>query len=116
MRVLADENFDNNILVGLRRALPNIDVIRVQDTEIFHASDPAVLEWAAREGRIVLTHDIQTMAGFAVNRVKAVLPMPGVIEVAQDYPIGRAIEELSIIIGAGSPDDFESQVKFVPMF
>jgi predicted nuclease of predicted toxin-antitoxin system len=116
MRFLADENFNNRLLSGLLAALPELDVIRVQDTEIYEAPDPVVLEWAAREGRILLTHDVQTMPGFAASRVKAGLPMPGVIIVAQDVlSYGKVIEELAIIIGAGTPEDFENLVKFVPI-
>ena len=116
MRFLADENFNHRILAGLLIALPDLDVIRVQDTEIYQAPDPVVLEWAAQEGRILLTHDVQTIPGHAVARVKAGLPMPCVIEVAQDtVSFGRLIEELSIMIGAGKPEDFDNLVKFVPL-
>jgi hypothetical protein len=38
-----------------------------------------------------------------------------VIEVAQAVSYGRLIEELAIIIGAGTPGDFDNQVKFVPI-
>jgi Domain of unknown function (DUF5615) len=50
MRFLADENFDNQILKGLRNSIPNFDIVRVQDTEIYHSSDQQVLEWAAGKG------------------------------------------------------------------
>ncbi len=116
MRFLADENFNNRILTGLLITLPDLDVIRVQDTEIYEAPDPVVLEWAAKEGRILLTHDVQTVPGYATSRVKSGLPMPGVVVVAQDVlSYGKVIEELAIIIGAGKLDDFENQVKFVPI-
>ncbi len=65
MRFLADENFDNHILEGVRRENPDIDVVRVQDTEIYEADDPIVLEWAAKENRILLTHDVRTMSRYA---------------------------------------------------
>ena len=57
MRVAADENFDNRILRGLLRVISNLDVIRIQDTEIFGLEDPAVLEWCMTEGRVLLSHD-----------------------------------------------------------
>jgi hypothetical protein len=104
MRFLADENFNNRVLAGLRIALPDIDVIRVQDSEIYGFPDPAVLNWAAINGRIILTHDVQTMTKYAYERIEAGLPMPGVIEVDSDLPIG-----------AGTVDDFENQVKYVPL-
>lgn len=53
MRLLAD------VLRGLRRVEPRLDIVRVQDTAIAQAADPVVLEWAANEDRILLTHDVQ---------------------------------------------------------
>jgi Domain of unknown function (DUF5615) len=50
--LLADENFDNRILRGILLKDSDIDVVRVQDTQIYQADDPTVLEWAANEGRI----------------------------------------------------------------
>ena len=44
MRFLSDENFDNRILKALCEVLPDIDIIHVQDTEIYQAPDPLVLE------------------------------------------------------------------------
>ena len=60
MRFLADENFDNRILEGVFRENPDFDVIRVQDTEVYQAPDPMILEWVAKEGRILLTRDVNT--------------------------------------------------------
>ena len=48
LRFVADENFNNRILRALRRDTPELDIIRVQDTEIYQADDPTVLEWAAQ--------------------------------------------------------------------
>ncbi len=54
LRLAADENFDGRIVRGLLRLLPNLDLVRVQDTALAEAQDEAVLEWAAREERLVL--------------------------------------------------------------
>jgi hypothetical protein len=51
MRFAADENFDGRILAGLRARLPDIDILRVQDTEKHQASDDTLLAWLADEGR-----------------------------------------------------------------
>lgn len=69
IRLLADENFNGDILRGLQRRVPAIDVPRVQDLSIRGADDEAVLEWAAAEGRMVLTHDVSTLIDFAWKRV-----------------------------------------------
>lgn len=115
MRLLADENFHNDILRALLRSDPELDIIRVQDTELYQASDPVVLAWAAKERRILLTHDVQTMTKYANARVEAGQPMPGVLEVDTDAPIGQVIEEILIILGASGPEELENRVIFIPL-
>ena len=52
LRLAADENFNNDIVRGLLRRRPDLDIVRVQDVGLSGADDPAILEWAAREGRV----------------------------------------------------------------
>lgn len=82
---------------------------------LYEAPDPAVLEWAAQEERILLTHDIQTLVNDAYVRVEQGLPMPGVILVPNLLAIGQALTDLEIAIGAGNPEDFADQVTYIPI-
>ncbi|MBE0703251.1 MAG: hypothetical protein IH582_08795 [Afipia sp.] len=88
--------------------------MRVQDTEMNGSSDDELLVWLADEGRILLTHDVRTMPRFVHERVRAGQAVPGMIEVHKDTPIGVAIDELEVTIGAGTPEDFANQVKYIP--
>ncbi len=115
IRLLADENFDNRILRGIWRENADIDIIRVQDTEIYETDDPVVLEWAAKEQRILLTHDIKTMPKYAYERVNEGKPMPGVIAVQFGAPIGEIIEDILLILSAKNDEEFENQVVHVPL-
>jgi hypothetical protein len=116
MRFATDENFDGRILNGLRARLPDLDIVRVQDTEMYKSPDDKLLAWLAEEGRILLTHDVRTMPRFVFERVRAGLPLPGVIEVhKEDISIGAVIDDLEVAIGAGTPEDFENQVKYIPI-
>ena len=45
LRFAADENFDGRIVRGLIRMLPDLDLIRVQDTRIAESDDDPGLEW-----------------------------------------------------------------------
>jgi hypothetical protein len=114
IRLLADENFNGRILRGVRREMPDADIVRAQDTEMYQASDPDLLEWAAQQGRIVLTHDIETLVGFAYARVAEGKPMPGVFAVQYDAPIGPVIDDLVMILGAGKISDWNNLVTFLP--
>jgi predicted nuclease of predicted toxin-antitoxin system len=115
MRLLADENFHGDILRGLLRVEPKLDIVRVQDTKFSQATDPIVLEWAAVEERILLTHDVQTMTKYAYDRIRAGLPMPGVIEVRDNLSIGQAIEEVLIVLLACEPSELADHIIYIPL-
>ncbi len=115
MRLLADENFHRANTRGLLRQIPDLDLVRVQDVGLRTADDPTVLAWAATEGRLVLTHNAETLIADAYARVRAGLPMPGVIEVSQESPIGDVIADLHLLIVGSQPDEWEGQVLFVPL-
>jgi predicted nuclease of predicted toxin-antitoxin system len=77
--LLADEDVHGDIIRGLLRRQPTIDLVRVQDVGLANTPDTQILEWAANEGRVLITQDESTMIGFAWARVRARQPMPGVI-------------------------------------
>ncbi|MFN2270846.1 MAG: DUF5615 family PIN-like protein [Anaerolineae bacterium] len=56
--LLADENLDGNIVRGVLRRVRGVDIVRVQDVGLTGADDPAVLAWAADQGRVLITHDV----------------------------------------------------------
>ena len=115
IRFLSDEDFNRRITRGLRRRLPSLDIVRVQDVGLIARPDTEVLEWAAKENRVVLTHDVTTMSKHAFDRVKRKLLMPGVIEVSQDVPIGGAIEELVLIAECSLENEWQNQVIYLPI-
>ena len=115
LRLAADENFSGRIARGLRRRVPGLDLVRVQDAGLLGSGDAAVLEWAAREGRVLLTHDVRTLTGHALARVRAGQPMPGVVEVGRRVPVGPAIDELALLVGASLEGEWEGQVLYLPL-
>ena len=114
-RFLADENFNNQIVIGILRQNPDIDIVRVQDVGLSEADDPTVLEWAAQNGRVVLTHDVTTMTAFAYNRIEAGLSMPGLFEISRRVSVGLAIEQLLLIAECSLEGEWEGQVRFLPL-
>ena len=115
LKLLADENFDNTIVRGLLRQRPSIDIIRVQDVGLSGEDDPIILEWAAEEGRVLLTHDVATLTRFAYERVMQGLPMPGVIEVSTDAKIGQAIADIFLILDCSLEGELEGQIQYLPL-
>ena len=115
LRLAADENFNGDIVRGLLRRKPDLDIIRVQDVGLSGADDPAILEWAANNGRIVVTHDIATLADYAFERIAAGKPMPGVFAVHAEAPIGSAIEDVLLLAECSLDDEWDGQVCFLPL-
>ncbi|HSM82421.1 MAG TPA: DUF5615 family PIN-like protein [Nodosilinea sp.] len=114
IKLLADENLDNTIIRGLLRRKPDVDIVRVQDVGLSGVDDPVVLDWAARENRILLTHDVATITRYAYDRLAKNLSMPGVIEIHSDAPIGRVIEDMVVILECGVAADLEGQIYYLP--
>ena len=115
IKLLADENFNNQIVRGVLRQNQDIDIVRVQDIGLKGKDDPDVLFWAAQEGRIVLTHDVATMITFAYERIQTGLPMPGLFEVKRRVPVGLVIKEIILIVECSLDGEWEGQVRFLPL-
>jgi hypothetical protein len=109
--LVADENFNHDIVRGLLRKKTDLDIVRVQDVGLRGAEDPVILEWAANEDRLVLTHDAATMADYAYERVTRGLRMP----VADDLPLGQVIEDLLLLAEYSNKGEWESQVIYLPL-
>lgn len=113
--LVSDENFNNDIVRGLLRRRPDLDIVRIQDVGLSGEEDPIILEWAASQARVVLTHDAATMTHYAYERVKAGLPMPGVIEVADYLPIGQSIEDILLLTEYSDRNEWDGQVIYLPL-
>jgi predicted nuclease of predicted toxin-antitoxin system len=109
LRFLADENFNNNIVRGLLRRQPILDIVRVQDVGLSGADDPTLLEWAGTEKRLILTHDVSTMTHYAYERVKTGQPMPGVVEISNAVPLGTAIDDLLCLAECSLEGEWEGR-------
>ncbi|HEX8150450.1 MAG TPA: DUF5615 family PIN-like protein [Pyrinomonadaceae bacterium] len=114
LRLATDEDFNNRILRGILRRGHGLDIARVQDAGLAGGSDAEVLAWAAREGRVLLTHDVTTMKRYVDERVALGLSMPGVFEVSQQAPIAQAIEDILLLAECSLEGEWEGQVRFLP--
>ncbi len=115
IQFLADEDFNRYVLAGVRRRLPDLDIVRVQDVGLRTARDPAILEFAALNNRIVLSHDVHTMATHASARLLAGKPMPGLFLIDQNFPIGQAINEIVIIAECSHDNEWNGKIERLPL-
>ena len=77
--------------------------------------DPPLLQEAAVLHRVLVTHDLKTIPRYAYERVAAGAPMPGIIAIPEDLPIGQAIEELHIVVACLEEHELENQVLYLPL-
>jgi hypothetical protein len=115
LRLLIDENFNHRILRGLKLRLPLIDYRVVRQIGMSGFPDLDLLRWAARENRIIVTHDRETMIPYAQHCLRIGEPMAGVIFVPEQMAIGRAISDLELMIECLSPAELIDQIKYVPI-
>jgi hypothetical protein len=100
----SDADVHGEIIRGLRRRLPEIDVVRAQDALSEGTPDPVILAWAAAENRVLITNDRNTMVGFAHQRVAEGKPVPGLIVTTNEQSIGSAIADI-LLIGEHMPEE-----------
>jgi hypothetical protein len=115
LRLLADENFNGDILRGLLLRQPDLDIVRVQDVGLSGADDPEVLSWATENNRIILTHDRATMSDYAYERVAAGEEMAGVFILNDRLPVGRAIDEILLMVGCTEQAEWNGRAVHVPL-
>jgi hypothetical protein len=114
-RFLADHDLNDNIVDGLLRRLPQVEFIRVRDVGLASSPDPLVLDFAAVNGYLVVSHDVNTMTGHAYARIAAGTLMTGLLMVRQMDPVGHAIESLALIWTTSEAEEWLGQVVYLPL-
>lgn len=115
LRLASDADVNGDIVRGLRRRQPEIDLVRVQDALPKGISDDKVLDWAAAENRILITNDRNTMIGIAYQRAAAGKSEPGPIATTNAQSIGSAIEDILLITECMPVDEIRNKVVvFLP--
>ncbi len=115
LRLASDADVHGDILRGLRRRHPGLDLVRVQDVLPEGTPDPDVLAWVAAENRVLITNDRNTMVGFAYQRVAAGEAVPGLIATTPQQAIGSTIDDILLIAEYMPEDELRDQVViFLP--
>src|ERR1700679_3185769 len=110
LRLASDADVHGGIVRGLRRRVPEIDLVRVQDALPEGTSDPEVLAWAATENRVLITNDRNTMIGFANQRLAAGKAVRGLIVTTNQQPVGSAIEDILLIAACMSEEEMRQHL------
>jgi predicted nuclease of predicted toxin-antitoxin system len=116
LRLLADENFDHDLVRGTLRRRPELDLVSVQGVGLSEAGDLEVLAWAAKEQRVLLTHDVNTMIRFAIERITRGEPMAGVFIVHQEgAAFSTIINDLLLLDECSDTSEWYDRIQYLPL-
>lgn len=116
LKFFADQNFNEDIIREvLNRTETTIDIVLAHDVGMEETPDPEILEWAAQNGRVVLSHDRKTMQGYAYARVIAGLPMPGLFLVVKGQPMGPVVQDILAVAESSFEGEWENRVEYLPL-
>ena len=106
-RFLADEDLKHAIRDGIVRIEPSVDFLSAESAGLKGLPDPQVLALAAREGRILISHDFESMPRH-FREFASRQETPGVFLIPQRRPIAVAIEWIMEIWAASDAEEWRT--------
>ena len=110
----ADNDLKFGIVKAVRLREPAIDFASAQDAGIEMASDPELLDRAAAEGRILVSHDRRTMVHHFRAHLTDGKSSPGLLIVSQGAPIGFVAEAIVYVWALSDPLELRNQAHYLP--
>jgi hypothetical protein len=114
-RFLGDHDLKEQIIDGVLRREPALEFIRAREVGMDDRNNAEVLTYAAQNGFIIVSHDVNTMTTAAYALVDGGARMSGLLMVQQNKPIGPAIDDLVMIWSASEAEEWRGQVRFLPL-
>jgi len=114
IRFLADADLNQALVDGIRLREPALDFLSAVEAGLDGMSDHAVLDLAANQGRILVSHDASTMPVHFMRFLNEGKYSPGVFLVPQDAVIRDVIDAILLVWSASSPTDWTNQIHRLP--
>jgi hypothetical protein len=113
-RFLADEDLRRDIVTATRRLEPGITFSTVLEQGLGQSSDVAVLEFAAANQWILVSHDVNTMKARAEEFVVTGKSMAGLFLVPQFRPTRPVAETLLLVWAASEAEEWANRIVYLP--
>lgn len=94
---------------------PSIDFQSALAAALDSIPDPEVLRRAMAEGRILISHDENSMPGHFRGFLEGGNHSPGVLIVPQGTPVGRVIESIVLIWIASDAAEWIDRIQWLPV-
>lgn len=102
-------------MIGVFRREPSIEFLRAREIGLASLTDREVIDYAAREGLIIVSHDVNTMPGQAYEMLGSGQPFAGLLMVQQNEPVGPVVEILVLTWAASDAEEWRNQIVFLPI-
>jgi Domain of unknown function (DUF5615) len=114
LRFQADVNLNQIILRAACRREPALDFQTAGTADLAGLPDPEILAQAAEAGRVLVTHDCQTMprhfAAFITTRQSA-----GLLLIPQHLPVASAVDDLLCIWSTMDAEEWLNLMWYLPL-
>ena len=114
IRFQADADLNHIILLAVVRREPSVDFSSAAAARLTGLRDEDVLALAARDGRVLVTHDQSTMPQHFSRFIEA-RQSPGLLVVPQHLAPAEAASELLLIWHATEAEEWSNRVCFLPL-
>lgn len=114
IRFLADADLNQAIVIGARDWEPTLDFLTATEADLQGKGDPEVLELAASQDRILISHDTSTMPVHFFDRLRSGRKNPGVFLVRQRASVGQVVEAILLVWSASVPGEWAGQIHYLP--
>lgn len=114
LRFQADNDLRFRIVKAVRRREPAIDFWSAQEAGLKGVPDPVVLDRAAAEGRVLVSHDRRTMINHFRERLVDGKSSPGLLMVSQDLAIGEVADVLVDVWALYDAAELRDQIHYLP--
>ena len=114
IRFQADNDLKFAIVKAVRRREPAIDFASAREAGLEGVRDPELLERAAKDNRVLVSHDRRTMLNHFRDHLAAGKHSPGVLIVSQGTPIGPVVEAIVLIWAVTDPTELRDQAYHLP--
>jgi hypothetical protein len=114
VRFQADADLNQIIVSATVRRAREIDFRTASSAGLGRLSDREVLELAAGDGRVLVTHDSKTMPRHFAEFIES-QTSPGVIVVPQHIPVATVVDDLVLIWTATEAEEWINRLCYLPI-
>jgi Domain of unknown function (DUF5615) len=120
LRYVLDENLRGPLWNAIQQhnasGMDPLDAVRVGDPPDLplRTADPAILLWAEREGRVLVTGDRRSMATHLADHLQAGHHSPGIFLMRRRGTLAQVVFYLVLADRIGDPGDLRDRIEHIP--